>query len=138
MPDTVDDLADLSLFASGSKPFILSHLSTIFNAVRVYLKPWEDGRRFLASVRLSDTILRSQKLSVVELALIAAHFITFTQQTPSVRLQELVFKEASTKLRDGNVFFPHLYDDAVLLDIFDLFNSFPSVICNLVWQNDQR
>jgi hypothetical protein len=128
----VGDLGDLPLFAQESKGVTVSQVSMILNSIRVHLDPWENQHLFVASVRIGDLILRCQKLSITQLAFIIIHFMEFTR-TPSLygidELKELGFP--STEVRDGKIFFPYLYDDAVLLNLFRLFNSFPSLIHNL-------
>jgi hypothetical protein len=129
---TTGDLAALTLFARERKRFTLSQISMILNSMRVYVRPWQTRHEVVTGVRIADFILRCQGLSIMDLAFIITHFIALTSTHPSFamyKLQELGFP--STELRDGKIFFPHLYDDAVLLDLFDLFNSFPSLIHKL-------
>jgi hypothetical protein len=128
---TAGDLADLDMFAQGPKQFTLSQISMILNSI-VHLNPSRTRDDFVASVRIGDVILRCQKLSIMELASIIAHFMALTRTHPLdaiYKLRALGF--LPTELRDGKIFFPYLHDDAVLLDLFDLFNSFSSLIQNL-------
>jgi hypothetical protein len=120
-------------------PFRLSDISMILNCIRVHLRPLQKQHDFVVSVSISDFILRCQRLSIMELAFILAYFIVFTQTHPLPgieKLQELGF--LSPRFGDKKIFFPYLCDDALLLDVFDLFNSFPSLIRNLFHRRTHR
>jgi hypothetical protein len=137
-------LEDLILVARKPERFTLPQISMILNSIRVHMNSWQIPLSFVASVRIGDVILRCQELSIMELAFIIAHFMAFTQTHPLFgidKLGELVFKVVgfpSTELNDGKILFPYLYDDAMLPDLFDLFNSFPSLIHNLASQRVYR
>jgi hypothetical protein len=131
--DTASDLVGLTLSAPWNpQSLTLSQISMTLNSIRVLLTPWENRQRLVASVRIGDVILRCQKLSIIELAFIIAHFIAWTQPPPVIGTDILQGLDLPyTELRDGKIFYPYLYDDSVLLDLIDLFNSFPSLIPNL-------
>jgi hypothetical protein len=128
---TAGDLADLTLFARGPEGITLSQISTILNSIRVHLEPWENRHSLVASVRIGSAILQCYNLSILELAFIIAHFISFTKAHRLFGIDKLEKMGFRPALRDGKIFFPYLYDDAVLLDLFDLLSSFPSLIHKL-------